>query len=172
MSYDDVTWKVLRYYPNHEISSEGQVREIATGEILRSRKNADGHLIVKFTYMNETWQGPVWCLLIRTFYKIEIRDWRDIIVHYKDDNVRNLSVFNLYFTRTDGSAINFIRNEAGMWIRVRRNARKVRIIETGIVYNSAKEVAEELGAALNAVYMTLRGVQTTIHRVHLEYVDL
>ena len=52
------------------------------------------------------------------------------------------------------------------------NAKRVRCIETGEVYNSGKEAERKLGLSENAVYKVLRGSSKTAKGYHFEYVEV
>lgn len=98
-------------------------------------------------------------------------DWKEVTCDYRDGHPTNLDVFNLMFYKTDGSPIMFYRLDTGDWRRVRRYAKKVRVVETGDIFESAREAANSLHAPLNTLYVILRGERQTWHGLHFEYFE-
>lgn len=162
-------WKPVRGYPGVEVSDHGRVR--SSGEILPTRRNKEGEPEIRFSYFEQTWQGPVWRLVLLTFYDINTRDWRTVHVDYIDGRPAHCNVYNLRFNHADGSPLIFRRQETGDWYQVRRYAKKIRVVDTGEIFESARALSEAWGVNQNAVYMTLRGQQKTIRGRKIEYFE-
>jgi hypothetical protein len=96
----------------------------------------------------------------------------DAYVDYRDDDPRNLHVYNLMWSKEDGTPLLFRQDDrTGDWKRVRRNARNVRCIESGVVYESVRDAAEQLNLIPNAVYLVLSGKIRKHHGLSFEWYD-
>lgn len=164
-------WRDIRNFPGYQISSEGRVKDPSGDYIPLTKKNSTADLHVHFSYFNYSYQGPVWRLMLMSFFEFNLSEWKEVSCDYRDNNKSNLDIFNLTFWNSEGIPYMFTRLPSGDWRRVRRYAKKVRVVETGDIYESARDCAESLNSTLDSVYKTLRGNLKTLHGLHLEYVS-
>lgn len=130
----------------------------------------NGHLRAAFKYGPDEFRGHIWQMMYATFWR---EGWGiGVTVAYRDGDPRNLSMFNLTFTDSDGTPLIYrLDEQSGIWHRKRRNARSVKIVETGEVFDSVKELATHLNGSTNIIYMCLRGVQQTHKGYHFEWAE-
>lgn len=167
---EEEIWRTIPGFSGFGVSSEGRVVDYSTNQIVNSVKNRSSkELWVSFTQNERSYRGPIWRLLLAGFY--DIHDLRDIFPIYRDENPSNLDLYNLRWANSAGTPIIFRRGESGDWRRVRHYARRVKIVETGVIYDSVKDCAEQIGANPNAIYMCLRGVLKSHHGFSFAYED-
>lgn len=164
-------WRDIVHFPGYQVSSEGRVQFVPEKRILISKKNALGEPIVHFSYHEFSYSGPIWRLVLRGFYEVGVGELFDIVPVYRDGHLGNLDVFNLTWEKKDGTPLVFKRNEEGNWRRLRKVARKVRIVDTGEIFESINSLADSKGWSPNPLYMHLRGLSKKAHGVTLEWVD-
>jgi hypothetical protein len=126
-------------------------------------------MIATFKYGPNEFRGAVWQMMYATFWQA---GWGiGIDVAYRDDDPRNLSIFNLLFARDGKPLIYVLSSETGLWSRKRNYARQVRIVETGEVFANVNECATAVGGYPNTIYMCLRGAQKSSKGLHYEWVE-
>lgn len=102
-------YKKIKRYPEYEINTQGDIRHVDTGRILKPTPSFNGHLRVKLKNKTEY----VGRLVAETFIP-NIQGYSDI--RYKDGDKTNLSVSNIEWAshhKTQYDSFGFGRNAPG-----------------------------------------------------------
>lgn len=135
-------WLPIKDYPNYEVSSEGRVRNIKTGRIMRQQTNRNGYKNLTLRRDNTQHDVRVHRLVADAFYD---GDHYGLDVNHIDGDKTNNFIGNLeWCTRKEN-----IKHALNSGLRVNNNFGKVktRILDTstGRVYESINECARVLG---------------------------
>lgn len=148
----------------YEVSSEGKVRNLKTGRILKPYYNTQGYARVNLTsaYNDKTKQTKklVHRLVAQAF--IPNNDQSKTIINHKDENKRNNSVANLEWCTYKYNANYGTRNE-----RVAKSKSKPILqldLKTGLIiatYSSIKEAGLSTGIYYDTITKAARGKRKT-----------
>lgn len=156
----DEEWATLDGFPNYLVSNRGAVMSRRSGTILTPTRTRDGHLRVTLTDGGRTQQVLVKKLVAMMFHP-EYRE--GVPVKNQNGDLDDNSVGNLYVRRLDRRPIRYRRQ--GAW------GARVRIRETGVVVESAREAARHIGGDYSTVYRCLRGEREKHMGYSFEYVE-
>lgn len=105
-------WKQFRDY-NYEVSSNGEIRNILTGRILKQRQQKDGYLLVdiKINKINKTFRAHR--IIAEVFLGKRERGWEvDHINKIRNDNrVKNLRWLNKTDNATNRIVCGILKEE-------------------------------------------------------------
>lgn len=124
------TWKTINGFPNYEVSTYGNVRNVKTGKMLKPFKTGRGYLSVRLFNNGKDYQLYVHVLVAKAFLPDTGHNPDGTImvghheVNHKDENKQNNNVLNLEWT-------DYKYNLA-----YSNMLKKVQCIETGITYES------------------------------------
>ena len=152
------TWKpVVGYEGLYEVSSEGIVRNLKTGRILKPFYNTKGYVMVNLTSANnDKTKKLVHRLVAQSF--IPNNDQSKTLINHKDENKRNNSVANLEWCTYKYNANYGTRNE-----RVAKgNSKPIQQLDmkTGLIiatYPSIKEAVLSTGINRSSISMVAKG---------------
>lgn len=166
-------WIDMNEFPNHQLSTQGRVRNKKTGRILKSFPDRYGYLRLSIgnvdnvyihQLMGEYFFGP------KPFPKAE--------VNHLDTDRQNNHFLNLEWTTRKGNAEwasykGTIDYQKGLDRALEVNRIRVRIVETGQEFESVKDCASYFGVNPNRVSRCLRGSRMgqRLHGMHVEYVN-
>lgn len=153
----DIWYRKVPSFPDWELSSDGRLMHRGEGEVA-PEAYANGDL--KFVIDDGMWRysGPCWRLMAETFYE---NAPRGLEPEFADGNRFNHSLDNLIFGE--------VNPETGLWEPIRwrdlgharrfdrRLGRRIRINETGEVFDSLDEVADYIGGQKQNVSAVLHG---------------
>jgi len=159
----------VRHFPGYRVTSYGRVLDPSGEMVMPFIRAETGEPCVSLEYYEYSFNGPIWFLMLNAFYGLV--DVRTVSPLYRDDDPTNLDIYNLRWEDAEGIPILFRRDEHGDWKRYRKQGRKVRLVETGEVFDNARECSESYNLNLNALYMCLRGTQKSHLGYHFEYSD-
>lgn len=141
-------WAVIEEYPTYAVSSHGRVRNVRHGNFLESKPNSYGYLRVTLSSPTKRQQIFIHQLVAQHF----ISEWYQgvHVTHYDGDNTNN-NVMNLRFKggKRHGQYI-------GRYDKV--GVRRVRIVETGEIFRSVRDLARYIHGDVSTIYKVLRGV--------------
>lgn len=153
-AYFEEYWKPILQFPGYQISSEGRIRNYTTGEFVEYWFQ-NGIPYAQFESYEVTFRGAVWIQMAYVWFRLNVRR---VQVSYRDDDPTNLSMFNLLWSDENDVPILFYLDETGEWRRKRGpEPRKIQIIETGEVFDSAVECAKKINGDPRAIYACIRG---------------
>lgn len=133
-------------YPNYAVSDHGRVANINRGTILTPRPNEDGILRVSLSHLGQVRDYYVHRLVAAAFLIGYDPRYQVVPVNgsWEDCRASNLHV----------------RRQArfnGAPRRIRVTSRKVQVVETGMVFRTARDCADYIGGDYGSVYACLRG---------------
>lgn len=146
-------WKRIRDY-DYEVSTEGRVKNMQTGKILKQYENHSGYLRVRLYKDKKGKYFRVHRLVAEAF----IPNPNGFIeVDHLDKNRQNNHVDNL------------------QWINHKEHIRKnhgkmIRCVETGEIYDNIRQASEETDLSYKALSKCLTGGSKTCGGMHWEYV--
>lgn len=160
-------WKQIKGYDNYECSTEGRIRNKKTGRILKTQVNHNGYKTLTL-YQNKSAKNErVHRIVAGTF--IDGKHYGKDVNHI-DGNKLNNRVDNLeWCTRKDN-----VRHSMDIGIKPLNNfgneTNKIRIVETGVVYDSINDCARDINGFTGTICACLNGRQDTHRGYHFERV--
>lgn len=141
-------------YPNYAVSNLGNVANINRGTILTPRPNEDGILRVSLSHLGQVKDFYVHRLVAAAFFTDYDSRYQVVPVNgvWEDCRASNLHV----------------RRQARFNMaprRIRVTSKKVQVVETGMVFRTARDCADYIGGDYGSVYACLRGER----RSHMGY---
>lgn len=159
-------WRVIKDYPKYEVSNYGNVRNRKNGKLKTPRRGRNkNYLSVYLRNENGDNTRPIHRLVAENFVEGENK----ICVNHKDGNKLNNYYKNLEWCTFRDNNIHAIKNNLnhpGAY-----QLRKVKVIETGEIYNGVVECAKNVGSCFQNVYAALNHKRKTANGFHFEYVE-
>lgn len=146
-------WVEVEGYPNYAINNRGEVLSLNNDRILKVRPNTEGYLRVALSHEGVVKDFYVHQLVGQAFmseFKLG-----DQLLHVNGDNTDNRPE-NLY-PRKRVQSDSLLRRSLIPPERFR--GKRVRIIETGQVFRTARDCADYIGGDYSSIYSCLRGVR-------------
>ena len=156
------TWKPVTCTDNvmYEVSSEGNVRNLKTGRILKPFYNTNGYAMVDLTRANNDKTKKTLKLVHRLVAQsfIPNNDQSKTVINHKDENPRNNSVANLEWCTYKYNANYGTRNER----MAKSNSKPIQQLDmkTGLIiatYPSIKEAGLSIGIYKGNISRVARG---------------
>lgn len=148
----------------YEVSSEGNVRNLKTGRILKPFYNTQGYARVNLTCAYNDKTKQTWKLVHRLVAQAFIpnNDQSKTIINHKDENPRNNSVANLEWCTYKYNANYGTRNER----MAKSNSKPIQQLDmkTGLIiatYPSLTEASLSIGIHWSNISMAARGKYKT-----------
>lgn len=153
-------WKPLRNFPSYNGSSEGRIMNVRTQHILKPNTNTNGYAQVSLFKNNKPITVRVHRLVAETF----LGEHPGMDVRHRDGDRLNNRVENLYWT-TRRETINdaFIRGTKKPSRQIR-----VRVLETGEVYESIRACSRDTGCDPSEIRKQLDGRIKHVKELHFE----
>lgn len=155
-------WLPINKFPNYEVSDSGFARNASTGRILRPGKNPKGYSIVSLYHDGVQCTKKVHRLVADAFYG-ETNNGLEI--NHIDGNKSNNSISNL--ERCTGS--RNIQHAYDSGLRKPPRMKKVRVVETGQVFDSMSDCARAINGTVSGIYDCEIGKQVTHRGYHFEW---
>lgn len=152
-------WKDIEGYPNYEVSDLGNVRNKKTGRILRKMYTASGYCTVTLSNKCKPYKVGVQRLVMTTFAGMP--NEKGIRAYHLDKDIDNNRKDNLTWRKVTGR-----RRDVKP-----RELRRVRCIETGEIFSSAREASEAMGIDTGNLSRVLNGKRKTAGKLHWVYED-
>ena len=171
------TWKVINGFPNYEVSTYGNVRNIKTKKILKPyvRNQKIGYLAVRLFNNGKDYQLYVHVLVTKAFLPDTGRNPDGTImvghhqVNHRDENKKNNNLLNLEWC--DSRYNNYYSDT------FRKLQKKVQCIETGEVYESTYDAERKLNLRKDSVCNQINPKQKNQHctlkdgtKIHFKYI--
>lgn len=159
-------------FPSYEINTHGEIRHKKNKRILRAFPDRYGYLRVSLGDVDNVYVHKLMCL---TFFGPS--PYPNAQINHIDRNRQNNDILNLEWCTPSENIRWSIQNgsidpnKASMKA-MEVNRKRVRLKETGDIFNSVKECADFLGVSPTNVSRCLRGSRKgqALHGYHLEYV--
>ena len=153
----DLFWTSVPNFPSYEISSTGVLMRRGEGDI-RPSTYENGDLRWEMEEYEWKFRGPCWRVMLWSFYLGGENGMEPIFL---DGDRTNHGLDNLEFTEIDRKSGDYrvVRwVQQGRYRRFdRRIGQRIKVNETGIVYNSIQEVADAVGGQKSNVSACLHG---------------
>lgn len=153
-------WEEIPGYPQYMVSNLGAVHNIKTGRPLKPRSNGRGYLRVAL-YKHQRVKDFYIHHLVAMMFLPEYE--HGLQIRHDNGDLNNNAASNL---RMQGGRL--FREAVA---RGNGRARRVRIIETGEVFLSARDCAEYIGGDYGSVYLCLREGHRRHRGLHFEYYE-
>ena len=157
-------WLPIPDFPNYEVSSNGRVRNIKTNRILKGEL-VKGYPRVVLCDRGSYKPVTVHRLVADVFYD---GDHDGFQVNHIDGDKTNNFIGNLEWVTCSENLRHAYRS--GLRSAPCPKPRKVRIVETGEVFNTLSDCARHIGGTKTHVYECLDGVRKTHKGYHFESV--
>ena len=154
-------WKLSKKYTNYEMSTKGKIRNAKTGKILKTHINKYGYEQVSLRHNNKPKTLLVHKLIADTF--IEGDHTGLDIVHKNSDRTKNELANLEYKTRKEIARSAFDRGT-----RVSPNCSRIRVIETGAIFNSIRECSRIMGISESCICRCINGAMRHANGFHFE----
>lgn len=164
-------WKPITDYVGlYEVSSEGRVRNVKTGKILKPKNNRRGYLFVGLHKNGAVKNRYIHRLVAQAF--IPNNDQSKTLINHKDENKRNNSVANLEWCTYKYNANYGTRNE-----RVAKsNSKPIQQLDmkTGLIiatYPSTTIATRVTGINYDTISRAARGIYKSAGRFGWRYTN-
>lgn len=165
-------WLPIEEFPLYEVNQYGQIRHYKTGYIKKPSIDKSGYEQVKLTGSDKKVHSKtVHRLVAKTFYDVEQNT--QLQVNHIDGNKRNNFIGNLEFVTNQENVQHAydtgIRKPSGG----RGPIRKIKIIETGEIFENIKECANRIHSNSGNVCRCVNDPykKKTVKGFHLEAVE-
>ena len=156
-------WKPCKENDVYQLSNEGRIRNRRTGRVLKTQINKNGYEVLSIVVDGRSVTRRLHRLIADAFYDGE-HDGLD--VNHDDGNKRNNNIENLEFCTRQENIIHAHR----LGLNCSHKKKKVRIVETGEMFDSVTECGEALGVTRHAVGKCVNGQVNTCRGYHIEFV--
>jgi hypothetical protein len=152
-------WKPLRNFPSYNGSTEGRIMNIRTQRILQPVES-EGKMKVTLRRNNIQYTVKLHRAIAETF----LGEHPGMDVRHKDGDYTNNRVDNLeWVTRSE-----LIANAYGRGTKVAYQKIPIRIVETGRIYDSIKDCANDIPCHPSYIRDCLSGKRIHVKGLHIE----
>lgn len=156
-------WIIIREFPKYEVSNYGRIRNVKTGRILKTYINDRGYECVTLHKNRIQYVKRVHRLVADAFYD---GNHSGLDVNHIDGNKLNNNLSNLEFcTRAEN-----IQHAFRTGLKKPSRQIKIRVIETGEVFDSIRECARHMGLDPAQTGKVLAGKEKSCKGYHFEKV--
>jgi hypothetical protein len=155
---DEERWAEVAGFPDYAVSTHGRVMNVRTNQVLQPRNNSYGYTRVGLRREGRTHDIYVHHLVAAAFitgYR------RGVQIRHVEDNGNN-HVMNLRFSR--GVRLGTLSKHPP-----KARSRRVRIVETGMLFLSVENCANYIGGDASSIYRVLRGERISHKGYTFEY---
>lgn len=166
-------WKTVvcngEVFENYEVSTEGRVRSLNynhSGQIkvLKPQENTSGYLQVQL-YKNKSKKQFYVHRLVAIMFIPNPNNLQEI--NHINENKHDNRLENLEWISRKANIEHGTRTERMAQAR----ERKIKCIETGIIYNSIKQASEKTGLDESGIAKACKGTYKTCGKLHWEFVE-
>lgn len=132
-------WRQCRRLPAYEISNDGQLRNIRTGRIMKTRIDNKGYEVISLTINGKVYSEKIHRLVAEEF--LEDDEYYGMDVSFRDgDRLHNHADNLVWKSRRD-----LIRDTYARGRKQTHRMRRVRCVETGEIFESIAECSRVMG---------------------------
>lgn len=153
-------WRPINDFPIYRVSNSGRVQNIKTGRVLKHGDDGNGYSCVSLWRDGKAKTLKLHRLVAEAFVPGDT----SLEVNHIDGNKSHNYATNLEWSTRSANMIH--AQKTGLW-DVRR---RVRIVETGDVYESETECARAIGGDVRHVAHGAAGLRKTHLGFHYEFV--
>ena len=163
--YNEI-WKPIRDLPTYAVSNYGRVKNIRTGRIMHLSETYNGYLQVCLRKDGRYYDRRVHRLVAYAFLSDGYDDFElDILdVNHIDGDKKNNHVDNLEWCTRSENAIHAFK----LGLRHAPRMMKIRVVETGEIYNSIRECERATGCNQSEIGHYLNGRRSHVKGLHFE----
>ena len=162
-------WRPIEDFKNYEVSSYGRVRNVKTGRILKQNLNEHGYYQIMLYHNRKYKTLRVHRLVAHAFCNTYGLDTSCMDVNHIDGNKTNNRSDNLEWCTRSENIIHGMRTGLISTNNFGKELVRVRIIETGEVFDSVRECARYLKCPSTSISACLNGRQNRCRGYHFEY---
>lgn len=157
-------WKPIANYPGYEVSNLGRIvsHKRKMDRILVPKEYESGYLSVGLSKHGKRKDLLIHRLVLSTFSPID--GMESLEVNHLDENKKNNCLDNLVWSTPKENCNYGMRNGK---IKLRQSKR-VLCVETGIIYDSAKQASELTGTCRSSISNCLKGKRNKAGNYHWE----
>ena len=156
-------WLPINDFPKYEVSDKGNVRNAQTGKILHHGKNPKWYHIVSLYKNGGQYTKKVHRLVCSAFYG---KPGNGFEINHKNGDKSDNSLSNLEWC-TGSENIQHAYNSG---LRKPPRMKKVKIVETGEVFESMSDCDRAIGGTVSGIYDCETGRQDIHRGYHFELV--
>lgn len=156
-------WAKVRDNPAYEVSDEGRVRNAKTGRILKTQVNPNGYEHLTLRKDNKQVAARVHRLVADAFYD---GDHTGLDINHDDGNKLNNRLSNLVVCTHKENIDHAFRTG----LKKPSRQIKIRVIETGEVYESIRACARAMGLDQSMICQSMVGKMRSVNGYHFEKV--
>lgn len=157
-------WKDCKGYEGlYQVSNQGRVWSVKGQRYFTGSVNNRGYYATTLTAKNGKRKTEMIHRLVALAFLDNPNNYPQ--VNHKDENKLNNCVDNLEWCDAKYNINYGTRNDR----MAKTQSRKVRCVETGIIYDSIKEAEEQLGLSHGKITMVCQGKRKTTGGYHWEY---
>ena len=157
-------WVPAKDLPTYEVSNEGDVRNVKTGRIIKQHINGRGYPSLALRKDKQQITKVTHRLIADSFFD---GDHEGLDVNHRDGNKTNNYISNLeWCTRKEN-----IQHAFAIGLKKPSRQIRVRVVETGEIFESIRECGRALGVNQSDICRCLNGKSYTCGGYHYEYVD-
>lgn len=163
-----MSWRKIEGFPNYEVSSEGHVKSLKTGRIMKESMSNSGYPSIKLFKDGKHHPKQVHRLIAEAFIP---GNHDGLEVNHIDGNKLNNSADNLEWCTHSTNTRHAMKNSLFNPYKLPphpHEGRKVRICETGETFDSLEKCAEHIGGFKTAISACLHGKVKTHKGYHFE----
>ena len=155
-------WIPVKDFPGYQVSNDGLIRNSKTGRILKTQIDIHGYRVLTLRRDKQQISVAVHRIVASSFYD---GNHTGLDVNHIDGNKLNNHIRNLeYCTRQEN-----IRHAFRTGLKVPSRRMKIRVIETGEVYESIRDCQRKTGFDQSSISKCLSGKQDSYRgKYHFE----
>ena len=164
-------WKTIHGFENYEISSFGRVRNKETRNEIKPILGSSGYLTVRIRRHHGDYEKPAINIHRAVAEAFIPGGSKELQVNHKDGNKLNNNVDNLEWCTRKENSQHAMR--LGLFNPQPPDPpkRKVRIVESGEIFDSIRDCAKAINVAEQHVWACLNGKRSIRNGLHFEYVE-
>lgn len=158
-------WSDIDEAPNYVVSSLGRVKNVLTGRVLKTRPASNGYICVDLRTATST-------VITRNVHRLVAKAFYEDVdpsleVNHEDGIKTNNFIANLEWNTHSQNILHAFRTGLNRGV----TGQRVRVVETGEVFDSQHECARVINGRQSDIWKCLNGLQHTHRGYTFERVD-